>query len=104
VELESVAAAAAELLAAALGPEFEVAVERSSAQTGSGSQPEIALESRAVAVVSSVHSADAIAARFRSADPPIVGRIERDRFLLDVRTVDDPSLLVPRAPEHSPGA
>ena len=32
---------------------------------------------------------------FRGADPPIVGRIENDEFLLDLRLVDDARDLVP---------
>ena len=36
-----------------------------------------------------------IARRFRSADPPIIGRIKDDRFLLDLRTIFDPDDLDP---------
>jgi L-seryl-tRNA(Ser) seleniumtransferase len=32
-------------------------------------------------------SADRLAARLRAADPPVIGRVERDRLVLDVRTV-----------------
>jgi seryl-tRNA(Sec) selenium transferase len=41
-------------------------------------------------------SAEAIAGRFRSARPPIIGRIKDGTFLLDVRTIFDPDDLTPR--------
>jgi L-seryl-tRNA(Ser) seleniumtransferase len=96
-EIERVGAEAVALLERTLGSEFRVTLERSSAQTGSGSQPEVELESRALAITSDRHSPDAIATRFRASEPPIIGRIERDRFLLDVRAIDDPAALVPSA-------
>ena len=40
-------------------------------------------------------SANAIAKRFRSANPPIIGRINDDRFLLDLRTIFDANDLIP---------
>jgi len=40
-------------------------------------------------------SANAIAAKFRRANPPILGRIKDDRFLLDLRTIFDPRELIP---------
>ena len=39
-------------------------------------------------------SATAIAKKFRDAHPPIIGRINDDRFLLDLRTIFDPQELV----------
>jgi L-seryl-tRNA(Ser) seleniumtransferase len=95
-DLERVGREAAARIADVLGAGFDVGVEKSQAQTGSGSQPGVAIESRAIAVTSAVCAPDAIAARFRAADPPIIGRIERDRFLLDLRTIADPADLVPR--------
>ena len=40
-------------------------------------------------------SAAAIAQKFRAADPPIIGRINDDRFLLDLRMIFDADDLVP---------
>ena len=36
-------------------------------------------------------SAERIAARFRAAQPPVLGRIHQDRFLLDLRGIFTPS-------------
>ncbi len=96
-ELRSLAEAAATMLSDALGEPFAITVEQSTAQTGSGSQPEVEIASLALSVSSPEHSPDAIAARFRSGDPSIIGRIEKDRFLLDLRTIDEPADLVPQS-------
>jgi seryl-tRNA(Sec) selenium transferase len=36
-----------------------------------------------------------IAGRFRQTRPPIIGRVEDDRFILDARTIFDPLDMVP---------
>jgi L-seryl-tRNA(Ser) seleniumtransferase len=96
-ELEDAALRVQPRLQEALGPEFSVEIVRSAAQAGSGSQPEVELDSIALAVTSGRWSADAVARRFREADPPIIGRIERDRFLLDLRSVVREDDLIPGA-------
>ena len=88
-------AAVVDKLGPILGGEYAISVEPSEAQTGSGSQPEITIASRAVVVVSDSHSPDRIAAIFRGSRRPIVGRIANDRFLLDLRTVAGPEDLIP---------
>ena len=57
-------------------------------ETGGGSLPGQSLESRAVALKSARLSAEDLSERFRGNEPPIFGRITRDVFLLDMRTVD----------------
>ncbi len=52
---------------------------------GGGSLPGQTLPTRALAI--SVASPDALAARLRTATPPVIARIEDDRLLLDPRTV-----------------
>jgi L-seryl-tRNA(Ser) seleniumtransferase len=50
-------------------------------------------------VISIAHpklSANAIAQNFRAANPPIIGRIKDDRFLLDLRTIFDADNLIPQ--------
>jgi hypothetical protein len=42
--------------------------------------------------------ADAIAARFRAATPPVLGRIHDGRFLLDLRGIESPDELLPVFP------
>lgn len=57
-------------------------------ETGGGSLPGQSIESRAVALKSDKLSAEDLGRRFRECEPPIFGRIARDTFLLDMRTVD----------------
>jgi L-seryl-tRNA(Ser) seleniumtransferase len=94
--IEETAYEAAELLARALGPAYRIALVESTCEMGSGALPGAELPSRALAVLHPSESADAIARRFRAADPPIIGRIRDDAFQLDLRAIFDPSLVVPR--------
>ena len=68
---------------------------KTSAKAGSGARPDLDIESRGLAIRASSRSADGVAAMFRSAEPPIIGRVESDRFLLDLRTIEDPAAIVP---------
>ena len=80
-ELEPRAAA----VAAAVGP---VASLRSGTSVaGGGSLPGEGLESVLVVVDPSPAGATAVLARLRSGDPPVVARVERDRVVVDLRTV-----------------
>lgn len=54
---------------------------------GGGTSPEKLFPSRALAVEGRGLSADAVAARLRAGSPPIVPRVERDRVLLDLRSI-----------------
>jgi L-seryl-tRNA(Ser) seleniumtransferase len=58
-----------------------------SSAVGGGSAPGIALPTWLVAVEKTALTADALAAQLRGLTPPIVARIERDRLVLDLRTV-----------------
>ncbi|WP_299029621.1 L-seryl-tRNA(Sec) selenium transferase [uncultured Sulfitobacter sp.] len=58
------------------------------ARVGAGALPEQDLVSHAVSLASDDMSADALMAALRASDPPIIGRIEHDRVLLDMRTID----------------
>jgi L-seryl-tRNA(Ser) seleniumtransferase len=54
---------------------------------GGGTSPEKLFASRALALSHPELSADALAGRLRSGRPPIVGRVEGDRVLLDLRSI-----------------
>jgi L-seryl-tRNA selenium transferase len=55
-------------------------------------RPLLQISSRAVRVTHPELAPEAIAAMFRAARPPVIGRIADDAFLLDVRAVDDASV------------
>ena len=71
--------------ARALGEGARVVDGRS--MIGGGSLPEESLPTRLLALGGDGLDVEALAHRLRTGDPPVVGRIEHDRLLLDPRTV-----------------
>jgi len=84
------AAALRTLLATLEGVEAEIVETNSYA--GGGAMPMHALPSRALALNSRGLSAESLAQRLRTGETAVVGRIERNAVLLDMRTVDDAEL------------
>ena len=68
-------------------PLFEVDVVDGVSTVGGGSAPGSALPTRVVRLTALRGSAARLDARLRQLRPPVVGRIEQDRLLLDLRTV-----------------
>lgn len=66
---------------------LRVEVVTSSALFGGGTSPEKTFASRALSLSHPHLAADGIAARLRAGDPPIVGRVEGNRLLLDLRSI-----------------
>jgi L-seryl-tRNA(Ser) seleniumtransferase len=56
---------------------------------GGGSSPTVRLETMLIAIKSSTLSCEGIDERLRAGETPVIGRIEEDTFLLDLRTVSD---------------
>ena len=54
---------------------------------GGGAAPSSVLPTRLLALTSKDFSADELAARLRSSDPPIIVRVDEGRVLVDLRTV-----------------
>jgi L-seryl-tRNA(Ser) seleniumtransferase len=98
-EMDLVASAALPLLHAQLGEKFLLTVEDASAQIGSGALPEQDLPSRVIVIRHPRLSGEKIAARFRAANPPILGRIRDDAFLLDLRGIFSAEEVVPHISE-----
>ena len=65
-------------------------------QVGGGSVPTQLLDTYAVAVIPKNCSVDALEEKLRRMEPPIIGRIAKERYLLDLRTLwdDDIPLIV----------
>jgi L-seryl-tRNA(Ser) seleniumtransferase len=94
-DMEAVGQVALPALRAALGEGFVVELVGSESEIGSGALPIENLPTRAISITHPNVGADDIASHFRSADPPIIGRIQAGRFLLDLRGIFEPSDLVP---------
>ena len=69
-------------------PEFQVEVVESRSVLGGGSAPGATLASRAVALSSARLTPDELLKRLRQCETPIIARVQEDRVLLDLRTVD----------------
>jgi L-seryl-tRNA(Ser) seleniumtransferase len=82
---EALEARARGWLAALAGAGKGCAVLASRSAIGGGSLPEVTVPTFVLALPPG--DPDALAARLRRADPPLVGRIEEDRVVLDPRTV-----------------
>jgi L-seryl-tRNA(Ser) seleniumtransferase len=96
--MNAVGAVATEQLHRRLGPAYGIELVDAEAEVGSGSIPAHPLPSRAIAITHPSVSAETTAARFRAASPPVIGRVQGGRFLLDLRGIDDPAVLAPELP------
>ena len=83
-------------LGLALGDGFRIKLEESTAPIGSGALPTEELPTMVIAVEHAKLSADAVAKKFRGASPPILGRVNDNRFLLDLRTIFDADDMIPK--------
>ncbi|MDQ6750567.1 MAG: L-seryl-tRNA(Sec) selenium transferase [Actinomycetota bacterium] len=70
-------------------PEAEAELARGAAKVGGGALPLLELEGPVVLVEPGPPGADAIAARLRASDPPVLARIHDGRLVLDPRTLSD---------------
>ena len=99
-ELQLMATKVREILSARLGEKFKLDVVDSTSEIGSGALPTEELKSQAVRVTHPELSANAIAAMFRRARPPVIGRIKDGAFHLDMRTIEDPAALAVQFRSH----
>ena len=90
-EIESTAVRACDLLRQRLPGEFQLDIIDACSEIGSGSLPTTELKTRAIRITHPVLVADRIAEMFRNARPAVIGRINDGAFLLDLRTIEDPS-------------
>jgi L-seryl-tRNA(Ser) seleniumtransferase len=75
------------LVTAVRGSGWRASVIDGMSTIGGGSAPTSALPTRLVALERDGLGADALDAQLRAADPPVIGRIVDDEFVLDLRTV-----------------
>jgi L-seryl-tRNA(Ser) seleniumtransferase len=78
-------------------PAITVEVVRLYAEVGGGSLPDVSVPSYGLSLTSSVISVEKLEQRMRGLDTPVIGRIEKGRFLIDMRTVqqeDEPYLVL----------
>jgi L-seryl-tRNA(Ser) seleniumtransferase len=95
-EIRATGEKAAAQLQSALGKEFRIDLKESTSQIGSGALPTEELPTFVLVITHDNLNPTVIATTFRGANPPIIGRIKDDRFLLDLRTIFDPQDVVPK--------
>ena len=78
----------AEALHKAVAPHVRAEVAAGESEVGGGSFPGTKLKTWTVRLTADGLTADAFLARLRAADPPVIGRIENGRVILDARTID----------------
>lgn len=70
--------------------DYQVEIEESVAQIGSGSQPMATIPSLAVTIAEKTEAKlTALLAVFKALEQPIIGRVEKGKIWLDLRSVAD---------------
>lgn len=86
-DIEKTARGAAKLLKEKLSKGFKIGIEDGFSQIGSGSLPEETIPTKVVSVAHPEISSKKIFEMFLKSEPPMLGRIYKDRFLLDMRLI-----------------
>jgi L-seryl-tRNA(Ser) seleniumtransferase len=76
-------------LAAGAPSKIDIKILHRSSKAGGGSMPLLELPSVCIGISIPGLSANTIEKHMRSSAPPVIGRIEDDTFLMDLRTVQD---------------
>jgi L-seryl-tRNA(Ser) seleniumtransferase len=74
------------------GPAFSIATAGGNSKAGGGALPLLELPTRLLCLVPGEMDARLMEKRLRSFDPPIITRVEKERVLLDVRTIQSREL------------
>ncbi|MDQ1330819.1 MAG: L-seryl-tRNA(Ser) seleniumtransferase, partial [Thermodesulfobacteriota bacterium] len=77
-------------------PALSIELADMSSKAGGGSLPLLDLPSRCIALKIGGISANALERNMRENTPPVIGRIEEDKFIMDLRTVQDNELNIIR--------
>jgi L-seryl-tRNA(Ser) seleniumtransferase len=101
-DMETLGVQVVPLLQSQLGEGFQVSLEDATSQIGSGALPEEEIPTKVIAIRHQQFSPEKIAEKFRQANPPILGRIKDETFLLDLRGIFAPEELVPDLPSAPP--
>jgi L-seryl-tRNA(Ser) seleniumtransferase len=92
-ELAAAAIRGCDILRERLADEFRLEIVDAYSEIGSGSLPTAQLQTRAIRITHPTLTADSLAAMFRHARPPVIGRVSEGAFVLDLRTIEDPAVL-----------
>ncbi len=68
-------------------PGMDLRVEKTHSRPGGGAFPQVLLPGFCVSVTIDGISVDKLEQRMRQSSPPVIGRIEQERYILDPRTL-----------------
>ncbi len=88
-EMEQKAQKLSAVLKSKIGAKAEIKVEKGTSAVGGGAMPVADLPTSVVAVSPLEMSVGELQAALRQGLPAVLGRVQEDRLLLDVRTIDD---------------
>ncbi len=94
-EIEDACVKASQMLKLALGEDFNIEITGGESVAGSGALPGAAIPTRLISISHRGKGPHEIFKMFLESRPSILGRISKDRFLLDMRTILDPAAVVP---------
>ncbi len=94
-EIEAVCEKASEMLRQALGGGFIIEIISGESVAGSGALPGLTMPTRLISIAHREKGPDEIFRMFLESRPSILGRVGKDMFLLDMRTVLEPALVLP---------
>lgn len=87
-EIAPIASDAARLLQQRLGKGYSIQIEDGLSQIGSGSLPEGLIATKVVSIVHKEIPSEKIFEMFLKNNPPILGRVNKEKFLLDMRMIE----------------
>ena len=87
-DIEIIAKEASGLIRERLGKDYSVEVEDSESQIGSGSLPEEVIPTKVISIVHKKLPPEEIFEMFLKTNPPVLGRVHKGRFLLDMRMIE----------------
>jgi L-seryl-tRNA(Ser) seleniumtransferase len=73
---------------------FTLALNDGQSKVGGGALPLLVLPSSLICLTPGKLSANVLEESFRTSDPPVIVRIEKDQVLLDVRTIQEGELKI----------
>jgi L-seryl-tRNA(Ser) seleniumtransferase len=94
-EVDKMAKKATESLRKIFKDKAVIDIESDYSEPGSGSLPGQQIPTKIIIIKHKILSASLLAKKFRKNNPVIIGRIQKDRFILDPRMVDSFKDLIP---------
>ncbi|MCK4739722.1 MAG: L-seryl-tRNA(Sec) selenium transferase [Deltaproteobacteria bacterium] len=94
-EIEGVAKQGRELLQKKLGRAYEIKIIDGLSQLGSGALPTSVIPTKLITIKHEKIKPEKIFKTFLASTPPVLGRVQNESFILDMRTIEDATSICP---------